>query len=235
MRNASTLNRAKSVTPTLPEPSHVEKKAIRFALAKRRARQPRVRSGVELKDNGVCTMGAPHSDQAGWQARLENVLGTRSQAFVNTEMLRLVNFLRRNGKVEPDEIDAVLATLDGAQPDNEIEAMLVVQMAIIHALTMRTAGNLNRSDNIPQQDSNALALSRLTRTFAQQIEALSKLRRRGEQKVKVEHVHVYHGGQAIVGNVRSPGGGLPSKSKEQPHALGYAPGATMPCADTERR
>ena len=50
----------------------------------------------------------------------------------------------------------------------------------------------------------------------------------------VEHVHVYEGGQAIVGNVESPGGGFAPKSKEQPHALGYAPGTTMPSADTSR-
>ena len=48
----------------------------------------------------------------------------------------------------------------------------------------------------------------------------------------VEHVHVHPGGQAIVGNV--PGGGFAPKSKEQPHALGYAPGATMPSADATR-
>jgi hypothetical protein len=34
----------------------------------------------------------------------------------------------------------------------------------------------------------------------------------------VEHVHVHEGGQAIVGNVESRGGGFASKAKEQPHA-----------------
>ena len=34
-----------------------------------------------------------------------------------------------------------------------------------------------------------------------QIEALAKLKRGGEQTVRVEHVHVYPGGQAIVGKV----------------------------------
>ncbi len=30
----------------------------------------------------------------------------------------------------------------------------------------------------------------------------------------VEHIHVYASGQAIVGNVETPGGGVQSKSKE---------------------
>ena len=39
-----------------------------------------------------------------------------------------------------------------------------------------------------------------------QAEALSKLKRGGEQTVRVEHVHVYPGGQAIVGTVTRDGG-----------------------------
>ena len=39
---------------------------------------------------------------------------------------------------------------------------------------------------------------------------------------------------AIVGNVESRGGGFAPKSKEQPHALGFAPGPTMPSADATR-
>src|SRR5262249_34018046 len=51
----------------------------------------------------------------------------------------------------------------------------------------------------------------------------------------VEHVHVHEGGQAIVGNVESRGGGFASKAKEQPQALTHAPGATMPGADAPRQ
>jgi hypothetical protein len=36
-----------------------------------------------------------------------------------------------------------------------------------------------------------------------QIEALAKLRRGGEQTVRVEHVHVHGGAQSVVGNVVS--------------------------------
>jgi hypothetical protein len=48
---------------------------------------------------------------------------------------------------------------------------------------MRSFGNLNRSDQIQQQDSNALTIARLTRAFASQVDALAKLRRGGEQRL----------------------------------------------------
>ena len=68
-----------------------------------------------------------------------------------------------------------------------------------------------------------------------QVEALKRYRGKGEQKMTVEHVHVYQGGQAIVGAVHQ-GGGAPSKTEEQPHAkaITHAPGTPMPCPDPER-
>ena len=52
---------------------------------------------------------------------------------------------------------------------------------------------------------------------ATQVEALAKLRRGGTQKVRVEHVHVYPGGQAIVGNVnQTRGRGEQSKMSNNP-------------------
>jgi len=58
--------------------------------------------------------------------------------------------------------------------------------------------------------------------------ALKEYRSKGEQKMTVQHVHVAEGGQAIVGNVNTPGVGARKKSEDQPHALAYAPGVEMP-------
>ena len=57
-------------------------------------------------------------------------------------------------------------------------------------------------------DANVLRATRLMRLFKEQLETLASLRgKTSEQKVTVEHVHVYEGGQAIVGSVAHPGGG----------------------------
>jgi hypothetical protein len=44
--------------------------------------------------------------------------------------------------------------------------------------------------------------ARLLKTFAMQVEVLRRLRHGGRQFVRVEHVHVNDGAQAIIGNVK---------------------------------
>jgi hypothetical protein len=68
-----------------------------------------------------------------------------------------------------------------------------------------------------------------------QTEALAKLKRGGEQTVRVEHVHVYPGGQAIVGAVstqRAEGGVADERGNQadgaiDARAIVFAPGAAM--------
>ena len=50
----------------------------------------------------------------------------------------------------------------------------------------------------------ASAAARLLRAYATQVEALRRLRNGNSQTVRVEHVHVNEGGQALIGNVRKP-------------------------------
>lgn len=216
---ARTTAMSKADEARLPAPSAREAQAIIDATARREKRHPRARTGIKISGENRVNLVQPHTDQQGWKTRLEDALGTCSRAFVNTELIRILNVLRDANGIDPDAIDAVFAVLDGQKPKDEIEALLIVQMAVTHALTMKKAGLLNRVETIQQQDSAALALSRLTRTFTAQVEALTKLRRGGEQKVTVEHVHVYPGGQAIVGSVTHTGGpGAILGNQEQPHA-----------------
>ena len=53
----------------------------------------------------------------------------------------------------------------------------------------------------------ASAAARLLRAYATQVEALRWLRNGGSQTVRVEHVHVNEGAQAIIGNVQRGVGG----------------------------
>src|SRR3954454_15310137 len=79
--------------------------------------------------------------------------------------------------------------------------MLAVQMVSVHAAAMRSACRLALTDDIPQQESLTRALTRLGRTFASQIEALSRHRDKGERAITVRNLSVQDGGRAIVGNV----------------------------------
>ena len=80
------------------------------------------------------------------------------------------------------------------RPRDEAEAMLIAQMIATHELAMTFARRLKRTENIPQQDSAVNGLTKLTRTYAAQMEALKRYRSGGEQKMTVQHVHVAEGG-----------------------------------------
>jgi len=49
-------------------------------------------------------------------------------------------------KIDAAELDSVIAIVSGQRPKNELEAMVICQMAVTHALTMRSFGNLNQSN-----------------------------------------------------------------------------------------
>ena len=44
----------------------------------------------------------------------------------------------------------------------------------------------------------------MLKACATQVEVLRRLRSGGQQFVRVEHVHVNDGGQAVIGNVKKP-------------------------------
>jgi len=102
---------------------------------------------------------------------------------------------------DPVGVNFMLAVIKGIQPRDQVEAMLASQMAAVHMASMTLAGRLAHVEDIRQQDSAERAFTKLTRTFAAQMEALKRYRTGGEQKVTVQHVTVSDGAQAIVGNV----------------------------------
>lgn len=92
-------------------------------------------------------------------------------------------------------------------PDG-VEAMLAVQMVAIHNAAM----GFLRKATLPEQsfegmEANVNRATKLLRTYVAQVEALSRFRTKGQQTIKVEHVTVESGGQAVVGNVQVGGGG----------------------------
>jgi|SRR5450432_4100122 hypothetical protein len=136
------------------------------------------------------------------------------------------------GKDRDDQCTAILAFMVGVKPDDPIEGMIAAQLFASHAAAMECY----RRAMLPNQtaygrESNLAMAAKLTRANASQVEALTKHRGKGQQKVTVEHVHVYQGGQAIVGNV--PPGGLGNNNEVQPHAVTYAPGTPMRCENPQ--
>ena len=65
----------------------------------------------------------------------------------------------------------------------------------------------------------ATAAARLMRAYSVQVETLRRLRHGGDQYVRVEHVHVNDGGQAIVGNVKTAGSGAAGSPEHSASAV----------------
>ena len=111
-----------------------------------------------------------------------------------------------NNEVAVTAMNTAMAILAGIQPQNEVEAMLAVQMIGVHNMAMRTMGlAMLGGQTLQGRESNVSFATKMLRTFIAQMEALQKIRTGGQQKMIVEHVHVNEGGQAIVGTVNQGG------------------------------
>jgi hypothetical protein len=221
----------------LAPPGDREAAAIKESTARVLARRKLVAVAAELRGDHLF-LSSPHADALGFQNRLLDAFGTRSHAFVDEHLKVLGNSVRsRTAKtVTEQELNAALAALDGIRPRDEAEAMLAVQMVATNRAALDMLARARQADYLPaMQDCGNLAV-KLLRTYTAQIEALAKLRRGGEQTVRVEHVHVHSGGQAVVGVVENPGRGSQRKSEDQGDAkqIAHAPQPAVWSADQER-
>lgn len=94
----------------------------------------------------------------------------------------------------------MISMLKSIAPKDSLEAMLAAQMVCVHVATMRCACRLACTDDVPQQESLTRALTRLARTYAAQMEALSRHRSNGACAITVQNLSVQDGGKAVVGN-----------------------------------
>ena len=152
----------------------------------------------------------PNGQSREWWRRLKNAFSTASSAFVAAALQQLIAAARlpTSGICEI-AVNASLAFIEGAKPRDEIECAFVIQMACTHSAAMAV---LNRLGGAAGGDRSVAAMAsataRLLRAYATQVEALRRLRHGGSQTLRVEHVHVNDGGQALIGNVKSiPGSG----------------------------
>jgi hypothetical protein len=104
---------------------------------------------------------------------------------------------------DSDRLITALGTLIEIGPKGAMEGLLAVQMMGVHNAALMFLRNATaEGQDIEVRDANVLRAVRLMRLFIDQLEAMERLKgKTRQQKVTVEHVHVYEGGQAIVGAV----------------------------------
>ena len=188
------------------EPTTRERSALEAQYDRRRMHRPAPNVKISTTNSGS-TISLNHADKPVGGLLLMEAFGTADPVFVEGMMGQLAD-VASNGQVPNEqELNFTLSVVNGIEPRDEVEAMLAAQMAATHKATMILACHLNHVENIPQLDSAERAFNKLARTFTAQVEALKRYRSSGEQTMRVEHVTVNEGGQAIVGNVTHGGRG----------------------------
>lgn len=180
------------------------------ASVRAKAAVPAVTVG-QGKESG--TLDFDHPDNAVAACLVAGAVGTNDLDFLGGILVQIANAASKGQTVDAGAVNYMLSMVKGVEPRDQIEAMLAAQMAAVHNATMTFARRLNNVENIPQQDSAERAFNKLVRAFTAQVEALKRYRSAGEQTVRVEHVTVNEGGQAIVGNVATGGRGSPQKTE----------------------
>ena len=135
------------------------------------------------------------------------------KACKSTGATTALEHVRNAATVRPwDNIDTCLSVafsqIKELAPQSPLEAMLISQMVAVNTAIgkLMECGLLSDQTFAGKQLNMNLAI-KLQRTFVQQVETLEKLRGNRQQTVRVEHVTVNAGGQAIVGHVEHKQGG----------------------------
>lgn len=120
--------------------------------------------------------------------------------------------------------EAMTGAMKGIAPRDEIEGMLSALLVALHFAVLESLRCAHIDDQLPTVRWAALnQANKGARTVVTVAEALNRCRGKVQQKVRVEHVHVNHGGQAIVGSIET-GNGSKTKSPRKR-------GAGKPIAD----
>jgi len=133
---------------------------------------------------------------------LKRTFGTEEEALQDRFLRQAASAVSDFAGREMKSFDYVAAAVRGTGPKDALEGMLAVQMVAVHTLAMECMARAASREQLDLGvEVNINRATKLMRTFASQTEALGRYRGKGEQKMTVEHVHVYQGGQAIVGQV----------------------------------
>jgi hypothetical protein len=170
---------------------------------------------------------------------LKEIGGSRSDHWNNNlanQTLQSLWVKHSDRETQDKQYSATVAALIGIGPKDELEGMMAAQLIAAHNAAMECYRRAMIGDQTFEgRRENLAQANKLSRTFAMLLEALTRHRGKGQQKVTVEHVHVYPGGRAVVGGVATQGGGDREELKDQPHAkqIAHAPEPALWGTDAE--
>ena len=138
----------------------------------------------------------------------KTAVGTHNLALGNHLLGLALHATQTENKKSPEHINGLVSLFTESKVSSPLEAMLVSQMASLHANAMRLMATAIENNTVSTANAMFAQANKLMRSFALHVETYEKLKRGGQQRIKVDHVHVHEGGQAIVGNIHQPAKGL---------------------------
>jgi hypothetical protein len=105
------------------------------------------------------------------------------------------------------KLNALKEALIELQPQDMIEGMWCSRLLVLHDQSIDLMRKAKDATLFHQKEFYYNSATKLMRLCNETLDALNKHRRKGEQKVTVQHVNVSNGGQAIVGGNFTPGVG----------------------------
>lgn len=99
-------------------------------------------------------------------------------------------------------LEVTYQTLDSIAPSDPVEAMLASQITSLNAQGMRYLARAEQEGNWLFHTEAAIKMAvKLLRLKNETIETLIRYRKKGEQKVTVQHINVQDDAKAIIGDV----------------------------------
>src|SRR5215510_10128065 len=146
---------------------------------------------------------------------LKSMGGSKSDNWNNILANQAINTLwvgHSDIETRDRQYSATGMALVGIAPKDEIEGMIAAQLIAAHTAAMECYRRAMLPDQtLEGRRENLNQANKLSRTYAMLLDALNRHRGKGQQKMTVEHVHVYPGGQAVVGVVEPSVGNNQSK------------------------
>jgi hypothetical protein len=100
-----------------------------------------------------------------------------------------------------EAVKHICTELKGIAPKDQIEGMLATQMIATNHAALDCFQIAAESETIDIRTAALSSATKLTRTYAAQMEALNRYRGKGQQKMTVEHVHINSNVQTIIGDI----------------------------------
>ncbi len=101
-------------------------------------------------------------------------------------------------------VAATVHALKALGPRDVVEGLLAAQMVAVHAAAFECLRRANLEHQSPEgRERNLRHVAKLAGLYVRQVDTLDRRRGRGANRVRVEHVTVESGGQAVVGTVNA--------------------------------